>query len=197
MTPAEAAAVLGVERGAPWEDVRVAYREQIRRHHPDRAGRSSSDRAASITVAFRVLAAERRDGGPPPSATPPPPAGASRPRPVWRIDPDPSGAPAVARVDHDALLVRAPADETFRWLLEAAHDVGEVTYVDRSMPIAEVLCRFEDEPATSLVLTLQGRGADTEVFCTVESIEARPAPPTAAVVDLLELALHRRRAARG
>ena len=51
----------------------------------------------------------------------------------------------------------------------------------------------EDEPATSLVLTLQGRGLGTEVFCTVESIESRPAPPTGAVVDLLELALHRRR----
>ena len=99
----------------------------------------------------------------------------------------------VARLDADSLLVLAPADETFRWLLDAAHDVGEVTYVDRSMPIAEVLCTFEGEPATSLVLTLQGRGEGTEVFCTVESIEARPAPPVAAVVDLLELALHRRR----
>ena len=103
-------------------------------------------------------------------------------------------APAVHRLAVDAVLVDAPADEAFRWLLDAAHDIGEITYVDRSMPIAEVLCRFEGEPATSLLLTLQGRGTGTEVFATVESIEARPAPPTAAVVDLLELALHRRRA---
>ena len=97
------------------------------------------------------------------------------------------------RIDADTLMVEAPAEETFRWLLDAAHDIGEVTYVDRSMPIMEVLCRFEGEPATSLLLSLQGRGLGTEVFCTVESIEARPAPPTSAVVDLLELALHRRR----
>ncbi|MGN6693801.1 MAG: hypothetical protein ACTHN0_06450, partial [Aquihabitans sp.] len=103
------------------------------------------------------------------------------------------GAPPVGRVDEDTLALGAPPDESFRWLLDAAHDVGEITYVDRSMPIMEVLCRFEGEPATSLLLTLQGRGERTEVFCTVESIEARPAPPTSAVVDLLELALHRRR----
>ena len=102
-------------------------------------------------------------------------------------------APPVQRIDADTLVVDAPADETFRWLLDAAHDIGEITYVDRSMPIMEVLCRFEGEPATSLLLSLQGRGRGTEVFCTVESIEARPAPPTSAVVDLLELALHRRR----
>jgi hypothetical protein len=205
MTPAEAATILGVGRAAPLDEVRRAYRAQIQAHHPDRAGRASSDRAASITVAYRILVAERREGRTPPADATRVPGTASaaestgstsRPpasRAPWRNDLEGPGAPAVARADHDALLVRAPADETFRWLLEAAHDVGEVTYVDRSMPIAEVLCRFEGEPATSLVLTLQGRGADTEVFCTVESIEARPAPPTASVVDLLELALHRRR----
>lgn len=188
MTPAEAARILGVGADASADDVRAAYRHLIRAHHPDRAGTASAGRAASITEAFRVLRAAR----PAPSASGA--AGATRrpatpPRPIRREP----GAPAVQRLDGDTLLLVAPADETFRWLLEAAHDVGEVTYVDRSMPIAEVLCQFEGEPATSLVLTLQGRGEGTEVFCTVESIEARPAPPVAAVVDLLELALHRRR----
>ena len=36
------------------------------------------------------------------------------------------------------------------------------------------------------------RANGTEAFCSVESIEDRPAPPVEAVVDLLELALHRR-----
>ena len=73
--------------------------------------------------------------------------------------------------------------------------MGEITYVDRSMPILEVLCRFEGEPATSLLVSLQGRSDGTDALCSVESIEDRPAPPAAAVVDLLELALHRRTAA--
>jgi hypothetical protein len=195
VTPAEAARILGVGRSATPDEVRVAYRSQIRTHHPDRAGAASAGRAASIVEAYRVLS----EAGPAPDAPhdrPPEPARRTAEGPV---PPRPAteglafGAPPVGRVDADTLALGAPADESFRWLLDAAHDVGEITYVDRSMPIMEVLCRFEGEPATSLLLTLQGRGERTEVFCTVESIEARPAPPASAVVDLLELALHRRR----
>ena len=197
MNNADAARLLGVAVDADPATVRAAYRREIRTHHPDRAGVRSSDRASAIIEAYRVLAA----GPPPAEARPTGRASAGstsqarRPKPVV-ADPGPSageGAPAVVRIDADALLLAAPADETFRWLLDAAHDIGEITYVDRSMPIMEVLCRFEGEPATSLLVTLQGRGEGTEAFCTAESIEARPAPPTSAVVDLLELALHRRR----
>jgi hypothetical protein len=191
VTPAEAARILGVGQRATPDEIRIAYRVQIRTHHPDRAGARSSARAASITEAYRVLV-ERGPVAPddepeaqPPTTGPVPPRAAPG-GPAF-------GAPPVGRVDEDTLALGAPPDESFRWLLDAAHDVGEITYVDRSMPIMEVLCRFEGEPATSLLITLQGRGERTEVFCTVESIEARPAPPTSAVVDLLELALHRRR----
>jgi hypothetical protein len=196
VTPAEAARILGVGVTASFDEVRIAYRSQIRTHHPDRAGPTSSGRAAAITEAYRVLV----EAGPAPTEPAAPPSG--DPQRTERDGPVPPrttatsltyGAPPVSRVDADTLALGAPADESFRWLLDAAHDVGEITYVDRSMPIMEVLCRFEGEPATSLLLTLQGRGEYTEVFCTVESIEARPAPPTSAVVDLLELALHRRR----
>ncbi|WP_421119954.1 DnaJ domain-containing protein [Aquihabitans daechungensis] len=192
MTPAEAARILGLSSSATPEEVRIAYRSQIRTHHPDRAGAASSGRAASIVEAYRVLTEagpsrpEEAPAGAPTATSGPVPPRTSTDDLVY-------GAPAVGRIDADTLALGAPADESFRWLLDAAHDVGEITYVDRSMPIMEVLCRFEGEPATSLLLTLQGRGERTEVFCTVESIEARPAPPTSAVVDLLELALHRRR----
>lgn len=195
MSVAEAATVLGVRRDAPWSTVRSAYRDQIRSHHPDRAGDASAGRAARIIEAFRTLD-EARLGPEPPAAPRSGPVAAEEAEPVersvaWGAPGD--HAPPVARLDGDTLAVRAPGDETFRWLVEAAHDIGEVTYLDRSGPILEVLCRFEGEPATSLVVTLQGRGdGSTEAFCTVESIEARPAPPTEAVVDLLELALRRR-----
>jgi hypothetical protein len=185
--------VLGVAVDAPLSEVRAAYRATIRVHHPDRAGVGSSDRAATIIEAYRTLIAEPT--GPSGPADPPPDpvrADAGEHDPVVVEGTVLGTAPPVHRLDADTILLDAPAEETFRWLLDAAHDVGEITYVDRSMPILEVLCRFVDEPATSLLLTLQGRGVGTEVFCTTESIEARPAPPTAAVVDLLELALHRR-----
>lgn len=188
MDPAEAARVLGVDDITPWAEVRRAYLAQMRRHHPD-TRRDGDDRfAVAITEAYRVLDEVRRGvrrpaatarpaPGPAPTAPPPPP-------PISL-----AVGTVVARLADDTLAVAAPADETFRVLVDAAHDVGEITYLDRSVPILEVLCRFVGEPATSLVLTIQGRAEFTEVWCTVESIEARPAPPTAAVVDLLEAAL--------
>ena len=188
---AEAARLLGVAVDAPWADVRRAYRDRIRHHHPDRAGAGGAEGAVRVIEAFRILdAARHRVDAPSPSPA------AARPAPPvdvheawWRTA---GPIPEVTRLDDDTLALAAPADETFRWLHEAAHDIGEVTYIDRSGPILEVLCRFVGEPATSLVVTLQGRANGTEAFCTVESIEARPAPPTAAVVDLLEDALRRR-----
>lgn len=165
MTPAEAAVVLGIDLDSSRSTVRAAYRLHIRDHHPDVAGDGAMDDARQIIEAYRVL----KD----------------------RVAVPPLDAPVV-RVGSDTLAFAAPADETWRWLLDAVHDVGAITYLDRSVPIVEVLCRFVDEPATSLVITLQGRMDRTEAFCTAESIESRPGPPTEAVVDVLEDALRQR-----
>lgn len=180
MTAAEAARILGVVPGSSGASVREAYRREIRAHHPDRAGSASADRASQIIAAFRVL--DQPSAGPT-SSTP----GADEP------STEPIGAIGhITRVDVDTIAIDAPPDEAFRTFVDAAHDIGEITHLDRSGSLLEVLCRFEDEPATSLVLTVQGRAAGTEAFCTVESIEARPAPPAAAVIDCFELALRRR-----
>ncbi len=191
MNATHARRVLGVAADASWDDVRRAYRDHIRAHHPDRAGDESAGRAAQIIEAYRTLDQARQTPPGPPAPPGPPPA------PVFREAVPEGGAPAVARLDADTLALAAPAGESFRWLMEAAHDIGEITYLDRSGPILEVLCQFEGEPATSLMITTQGRANGTEAFCTTESIEAREGPPTAAVVDLLELALRRRQIAAG
>jgi hypothetical protein len=192
LSPTEAAAVLGVAPGADAEEIRAAFVAGIRLHHPDRAGDRSGERAAGIIEAYRVLGGtptasaaapvEEREPDRPPEPDPPAPSGGA----------GDDGAPPLARLDADTLLLAAPADEAFRWLVDAAHDLGAITYLDRSGPIFEALCRFEGEPATSLVVTIQGRAGGTEAFCTAESIEARPGPPVGAVVDLFELALRRR-----
>ena len=187
MNALQAARILGIQADAPWDDVRRAYRDRIRTHHPDRAGDGSAGHAAQIIEAYRTLDQARQM--PPetePIISPPPRA------PAFRSAGPEGGAPVVTRIDADTVALAAPADETFRWLVEAAHDIGEITYLDRSGPILEVLCQFEGEPATSLMITTQGRADGTEAFCTTVSIEAREGPPTAAVVDLLELALRRR-----
>jgi hypothetical protein len=188
MSQADAAQILAVSSGAEWDEVRAAYRAKLLAHHPDRAGEASSAQAAQIIEAYRVLDRARHQPPEPPSARQPPPRRRPAP-PQYQVG---DAVPAVVRLNDDTLLLGAPGEEVFRLLLDAAHNVGEITYVDRSVPILEVLCQFLGEPATSLLLTLQGRSNGTEVFATVESIEDRPAPPVASVVDLLELALHRR-----
>jgi hypothetical protein len=53
-------AVLGLEPGADWSAVERAYRELIKRHHPDRSG-GDARRAADIIHAYRELK-RARDG---------------------------------------------------------------------------------------------------------------------------------------
>lgn len=192
MDRVQAARVLGVGPDTPWSEVRRAYRDHIRAHHPDRAGDTGIPDALRVIEAFRVL--ERAHHQPPVPPAPDPAPGAAQPvgPPVGRPTPAEGPPVVLTRVDDDTIALGAPADEAFGWLLDAAHDIGEITYLDRSVPIFEVLCRFVGEPATSLVVTLQGRAEVTDAFCTAESIEARPGPPVHAVVDVFEDALRQR-----
>src|SRR6476661_6054694 len=182
MDRTEAARILGVTPEAPWTDVRRAYRGLIQTRHPDRAGAASTGAAVNIIKAYGVLRTARFE---PPPRSPDPGADQTR---LTRAAPPPAtpvSPTAIVRIDSDTIAFGAPADETFLLLLEAGHDLGELTYVDRSVPILEVICQFVGTPTLSLVITLQGRMDGTEAFCTVQSIEARPGPPTAAVVDVL------------
>lgn len=193
MDRAHACRLLGVGPDAGPDDARRAFRARIRDHHPDLDHARDGVAARDLIAAYRLLTQLDAPGpagtddpsGPATSTAAPSPASTAAP-----FSPDPTLATVpFARLDGDTLALGAPADEVFRLLIDAAHDIGEVTYLDRSVPILEVLCTFVGEPATSLVLTVQGRATFTEVFCTVESIEARPAPPTDAVVDVLQDAI--------
>lgn len=186
MNRSEAAALLGVPTDATRADIRRSFRSRIRSEHPDVDGNDGTV-ARALIAAYRFLletcddgtvpdGSDRLEGAPPPETVP-----------LGYVE-----TVSVARLTDDTIALGAPADEAFRLICDAAHDVGEITYLDRSVPIIEVLCRFVGEPATSLVVTVQGRATHTEAFCTVESIEAREAPPTGAVVDLLEDALANR-----
>lgn len=187
MDRAEAARLLGVPATADLAAVRSAFRLRIRDQHPDLDPASDGADARVLIAAYRLMST-MPIGSEPDAATPTagPTVAAAPPSPVPLV---PAEAVGLARLSGDTIALGAPADEAFRLLVDVAHDVGDITYLDRSVPILEVLCRFVDEPATSLVLTVQGRATYTEVFCTVESIEARPAPPTEAVVDVLVDAL--------
>jgi len=174
---AEARAVLGVTEGEEWRAVRAAFRRLVRAHHPDVAGPSTSASAGVTRVieAYATLDADRRAPASAGSAT-------GRPRPP----PPPTAA------DGDTVTVHAPRHEVFFRVLEAAHELGEVTYVDPNLGILETVVEFEGWPTCSLLVTLQGRATGaTEAWCTLEALSGEPAPPVAAVALLLRERIRR------
>jgi hypothetical protein len=190
---AAARAALGLGPTPTWIEVRVAYRAQIGAAHPDRSG-GSTTRAAELNAAYGTLQEAHRQGrlrqAPPPRPAPQPPSTrGDRHQPApheegrWRV-------PAEV-LEGDTLHVHSPPDEAFARVLDACHRIGDVTYVDRSCAIIEVLLRIENEGTCSLVVTLQPSAGGTDAFCTLESIERVASPPVRPVAAALAEALRK------
>ncbi|MDP9072490.1 MAG: hypothetical protein M3N68_14645, partial [Actinomycetota bacterium] len=147
--------------------VRAAFRRLLRVSHPDVAG---AEAGATARTARLIAAYERLRAAPGEEE-----AAAAAPEPV-----------GIAVVDDDTLAFDAPADEAFLCLLELAHQLGEVTYVDPDGGLLESVVQLEAGPTCSLVMTLQGRGTGTtEVFCTLEPLGSTAPLPRAAAVDVV------------
>jgi len=186
---------LGLTEGVTFDAVRAAYRRSLRIHHPDIAGADASAHAATahLIEAYQVLVAfvehheadtitltnERTS-----AEVSPPPREHAAEIPYDVID--------AQALDEDTIAVAAPAPETYAALFEAASRIGEISYYDRQLGILETIVRFEGGPTCSVLLTLQGRAHYTEVFCTMDSIEAAPTPPIRPVLDALVQELERR-----
>lgn len=168
---------LGVGPDADLDDVRVAYRERIRVAHPDAGG--DPRLAADLGAAFELLRARLAAGEPLPAGTVP-----SAPQPAEGRATGPVDTVEVA-CDGDTLFVTAPPHETFQLLLEAAATLGGIGHVDRHLGLLEVIVRFEGGPSCSVLFTLQGRAFGTDVFCTMESIEAASTPSIGPVMEAL------------
>ena len=171
--------------------VRSAYLAAIRTAHPDRnAAAGATAASARLTVAYRVATDALVAGVRTPdsdetlrpadrtnSAVPLPPRG---PEPVViTVD--------VRVIADDTIEDAAPPDLTFAWLVQTGHVAGAVTFLDRSAALLQILVAFVDEPVCQMIFDLQGRAAHgtTEVFCTIDSIEDRPAPPIDAVTRFI------------
>jgi hypothetical protein len=171
---------LGVRAGDAWDVVRDAYRDQIRRSHPDVAGPSGVARSVELNAAYRALALARREGrlhavedAPGPRQPPSPRAVGDPPlavRPEWA--PPVGPAPDVRLLDHDTLVLTSTPGETFRRLVEATHEIGDISYLDRSSAIFEAVLTLDDGTAASFVVSLQWRAHDAtcEAFCTLEAL---------------------------
>lgn len=186
MDLASARRTLGVRAGDSWEVVRDAYRDQIRRSHPDVAGEAGVTRSVQLNAAYRTLGVARRAGrlhdvdeepdhvrpsGP--QQPPSPRAAGDPPRAVRHEWSAPVGpAPDVRLLDHDTLVLSSTPDETFRRLVEATHEIGDISFLDRSSAIFEAVVTLDDGTAASFVVSLQWRAHDAtcEAFCTLEAL---------------------------
>lgn len=175
--------------------VRTAYLTAIRTAHPDRnRGLDATERTAELTVAYRIVVESIAAGTmPAPGEGPPtvddPVARAAPSSEASRVSPRPTCADGatVRVIADDTIEVEAPLDMVFSWLLLASHEIGDVTFLDRSAPLLQIVVQFVDEPVCQMIFDLQGRAArgTTEVFCTIDSIEDRPPPPISAVTALV------------
>jgi hypothetical protein len=89
-------------------------------------------------------------------------------------------------VDDDTIAVPAPADEVLMMLVDTAHSLGDISYLDPSNGLVEVIVEFVEAPTSSVLLSMQGRATGvTDVFCTVEPLSGGDAPPADAVTRLI------------
>lgn len=181
----EARRVLDVGERADPDELRAAYRALLRSTHPDvNAARDANERTARLTAAYRVLVTAATSEGRARADSDARHGSAARPgghtseRRPERI--------SVVAVDDQTVGITVPPDEALLWLLEAAHRLGEVSYLDRGSGLLEVVVEFIDQPTSSVVMSLQGRATGiTEVLCTVEPLSGGDAPPAAAVARLV------------
>lgn len=170
MDVGEARAVLRIGVGATGAELRAAYRDALRRAHPDLHGGSDLG-TTRVVDAYRTLleAPEGHEAGRPDPAPSPVP-----------VDPGP------VVVDGDTVAAELPAGDLFTMLLEVGHRIGQVAYADPAAGLLEVVVQLAGHGSCSVVLTLQGRATGTtEAFCTVEPLGGGTAPPAPAVAELL------------
>lgn len=186
--------LLGVTAVDGWEEVRAAYRARIRLAHPDVAGQAGVPRSVELNEAYRTLSQARREGrlhevpqaAPVPQPYRPPTGRAPlATRPEW--SPVPGPPPDVRLLGNDTLVLSSTPDETFRRLVEATHELGEISYVDRSSAIFEAVLRLDDGTHASFVVSLQWRAHDAtcEAFCTLEALERAEALDVSGVLHQL------------
>lgn len=159
---------LGLEKGARADDINRAYRALIRQAHPDAGG--STAVAARITEAYHWL---QRAG----TQSPPPP------RPP---QPDLS-SPATT---DDSMTLLLPPGDVFIRLVEAGHQLGEVSYIDRDAGIVQVTFTADNGVVCQLAATVTSGGGstscgDTRVEFTLDPLASGEPPPIGQVVAQL------------
>ncbi len=195
----QALSLLGLTAGDDESATRRAFRSRLLDTHPDlNAATDATERTVRLTTAYQVVLRQLRsvDAGGTRSSAPavdPDRSGdAARPAAAARPDgPAASAAPAaegpsIVLVDAETIGIDVPAIDVVPMLVDAAHQLGDISYLDPTTGLLEVIVEFVGAPTSSVVLTLQGRASGvTEVFCSVEPLSGGEAPAADAVTRLL------------
>ncbi|MFN3218797.1 MAG: DnaJ family molecular chaperone [Acidimicrobiales bacterium] len=172
MSVADACAVLGVRSDAAWADIRAAYRSGMRRNHPDlTTGEGATARAARLNAAFAVLA-EATDRGRRPAG------------PTVQ----PSQAHLTRRPERTPTL-EVPAGDVFVRVLEAAYDIGDVSYIDPEAGLIQLLLADGGPAASQLLIVIDESVVPATASFTLDSMDADVAPDIRDVVGRLSTAL--------
>ncbi len=183
MELSEARGILGTTVDDSRRRIRAAYLRHLRDAHPDRnVDAGAHDVTVRLGDAYRIALAGI---GVDDTAAPELPQGQVQER-VPRRPAEPQAVVPVAVLADDTVGVGAPPDEVWALVIEAAHRLGEIAFIDPGAGLLQVVVEFLEDPVCQLVMSLQGRATGvTEVFCTIESLETGEAPPIAAVTRLL------------
>lgn len=162
---------LGLDRSASWDEIRRAYRDQVRSSHPDLAAadqQRATQRTARINVAFTFLA-ECTDRGRRSLPEPNPP-----PAPVAPVAP---------------VTLQTPPGDVFVQFLEAAYEVGDVSYMDPEAGLIQVLLDQGDPCASQLLIAIDTEAEPPTASFTLDAADATHAPPIRDIVDQLAHAM--------
>ena len=189
MDSAEARSVLGVIPTASAEELRSAYRQRLFAVHPDHSGHTG-DGVRTVISAYRTLTSQLVIAPEPVPVEAPAPANDLH---ADDLRGDDLHADEVWLIGPDTIALAMPADDAYLRLLEVAHRIGDVTYVDRSCALMEALLRTKDGTTLSLVISLQGRAlGHSEAFLTIEPVDLvrGPLPNVADLTQLVASHLH-------
>ncbi|MEC7145641.1 MAG: hypothetical protein VXW59_08675 [Actinomycetota bacterium] len=177
MDIADALRVLGLSDAPDWSDVRAAHRRAIVRTHPD-AGGSDGD-AAQVNQAFDLLRKISGNG--------------ERPIPGGAPAPPTAPVPGPRSTSPDQLVADDDPVELLLRMADAAHEIGEVVFVDPHDGLLEVI--VGDPPGVGqLTATVDEATPDgVPVSFTLEPLGIASAPSIHEIVEELMALVRRRR----
>lgn len=171
---ADALRIIGVSAETPWEDIRRAYRRRVRDHHPDLGGAATeaNEQTTRLNLAWQILE----------SAT----EGGRRPLPAARRDAQATSSGSADRAPAGvppAMTLRAPPGDVFVQLLDAAHAVGDVSYIDPEAGLIQVLLDPRGPASSQLLIAVDVDEDPPACTFTLDSMHAENAPAIAHVVE--------------